>query len=426
MMRHDDPSLVPNHKLKSSQGNSIELFTGLFYTMGVQGGPSEGYVTYTGQASKSGHYMQIAIKDLEKYQVDGVWRDCALWAFWPTEEAHYYSIGVKSLPTGYMTYTDQQSASGHYMQIALKEVEKYRVGKVWHDCALWQLNSTENKNYYTIGVKFSPLSNAYLTYTDQKSASGHYMQLASQSLPNFSLNGAWRKDALWKFWPSNYKIFSSIEEFHYINPLENINRNKLDIDLINAMVFRNDGNVTLQQTISETRQTTNTYSWSFQENKALRFSNKLTVTAKASASFLGLISAQAKATNVFEWGWQKNTQENLAKVVTENKTHQIKQTITVPPYTRVKAQSLIKWVNNATIPFTATLKMTGFADRIKNDGSVVPSAGVKAEVLKHFLLLEDYQGRIIRETAEALYVEVKGTLTVNAGFDTIFHTETLQ
>ncbi|MBL0941290.1 MAG: hypothetical protein IBJ00_00955 [Alphaproteobacteria bacterium] len=182
---------------------------------------------------------------------------------------------------------------------------------------------------------------------------------------------------------------------------------------------------TLEEIISEQVKRTNTYSWSFRESQALSFSDKFTVHVEAKASFLGLVDAKAEATNVFTWDWKKEREQTKSKIETEEKTHKIQKKVKVPPYTSIKASSMINWINDAEIPFTASLEITGRADRATKQGGIVPRVPVSASIVEYLLTQEGYQGQITSRTSKAVFAEIAGILKVDAGFETTFATQPL-
>ena len=125
--------LVPNQTVNGTQGR---LATGFFYSIHVKRWPDT-YVSYTNEESGGGRYMQVASKESDKYKQNGEWRDDALWIIKPSEVIGHYSLSVKRWPDTYVSYANKESGGGRYMQVAWKESNKYKQGGEWRDDALF-------------------------------------------------------------------------------------------------------------------------------------------------------------------------------------------------------------------------------------------------------------------------------------------------
>lgn len=422
--------LIPNEQMKAVGGKPISLFTGLYYTMGVRsgdGGIPNGYVTYTNEDSGSGHYMQIALKDYPRYRPGGDWRDAASVCFCSSEAPSYYTVGVKALPGSCMTYTDKASASGRYMQIATKNLRRFGVGGDWREDALWGLwdNDGDPAEWYTMGVKHG-VSDGYVTYTDEESPSGRYMQVATGSLERFRPGGDWRGTALWHFWPAGYRLAVTIGDFRYDQDIIGLIRESVSpLDLAARSIFQNDGDVELTQRITHEKRLKNSASWSFEESESTRFSDKFTIHAEASGSFLGLFSASADTTNVFSWEWNRDTRTAHRHTEEKESIYRVDQTVRVPPRTRVEVNSLVNWAENITVPFTAIATIHCFADRASSGGGSVSSAPVDLAALRYFMDRENYRGTLLETTRNSVRVQITGSIKVNAALNTLVTTRNL-
>ena len=228
----------------------------------------------------------------------------------------------------------------------------------------------------------------------------------------------------WYLTPQNYNLKAVIQNFQYVgNPLDILNQQKRPVSVLAKTSFRNPTNATLTEVIDKTWQTTDTATWSFEESSSLHFSDTFTIHAEASASFLGIVSAKAETTNVFTWDWKKDSKNSLSKTFTASDTVRIQKSIQVPPHTNLDANTMINRAQNIPIPFTAEVKITALSDRLKRNGKVAKMVPVDLDALRLFLERENYQGNIFRTEGNAVYAQIRGTITADVGFETIVSTE---
>jgi hypothetical protein len=197
------------HHLMPNTQITPDVFAGLSYMVRVGSGIGDWYVTYTNEGSASGNYAQVAKVDQDKYKVGGEWHDTALWTFTGAEDhPGWFTLGVKSIPNGVLTWTAESSEGGHYVQIAHKYNDSgdYNKGGKYRDDALWGLWTTENFTWCTVGNKGAEVSSGYLTYSTEKSGSGYYLHLATSDYPKYVNGGEWRYAVLWRFLPTHYQI----------------------------------------------------------------------------------------------------------------------------------------------------------------------------------------------------------------------------
>jgi hypothetical protein len=209
--------LVPNQTVNGTQGR---LATGFFYSIHVKRWPDT-YVSYTNEESGGGRYMQVASKESDKYKQNGEWRDDALWIIKPSEVIGHYSLSVKRWPDTYVSYANKESGGGRYMQVAWKESDKYKQNGEWRDDALWIIKPSEVIGHYSLSVKRWP--DTYVSYTNEESGGGRYMQVAWKESNKYKQGGEWRDDALFSFVPSAYELSAIITDFKYDPMVENLN-----------------------------------------------------------------------------------------------------------------------------------------------------------------------------------------------------------
>ncbi|MBL0941730.1 MAG: hypothetical protein IBJ00_03230 [Alphaproteobacteria bacterium] len=154
-------SLLPSNPAdipSSSKPTSLTLSGGTYTITNRNINP--GTLCYTNKASRSGHYTQILEEnkyyyekayDQQKYEVGGVWRDTILWEITPVEDG-YYTIKNRTITPGNLSYTNEESRSGHYAQILqagkhfyekANRKQKYEKDGKWRSTILWYVKRVE-------------------------------------------------------------------------------------------------------------------------------------------------------------------------------------------------------------------------------------------------------------------------------------------
>jgi hypothetical protein len=150
----------------------------------------------------------------------------------------------------------------------------------------------------------------------------------------------------------------------------------------------------------------NENSWSFTKSHETKFFNKL--DCKVSAVVAGV---KASVQNTTEWTTTDKTLEETKKHNVDITEVSLITDITIKPRTR--AFYTINWREvDASIPFTATVKVKGLADRLKKDGSVKSMAVVDSEGVLALLKHSGYEGEIIGTDGESTLARISGTLKV--------------
>ncbi|CAG8583042.1 8387_t:CDS:2 [Funneliformis mosseae] len=105
-------------------------------------------------------------------------------------------------------------------------------------------------------------------------------------------------------------------------------------------------------------------------------------------------------------------EEIYRETISEEVTYGIKEQIMVPPFNSIEFGATIDQIT-VDIPFNATIRITGKADRLDEYGNVVPMTDVDIDALKCYLQKENYN--IIKVVAEenSLIVSTNGTLKVD-------------
>jgi hypothetical protein len=173
-----------------------------------------GYMTYTWRESKSGKYCQLLSNDNQtfvnesnKYTKGNEWNSSVSWSFIRVD-ANHFIIKNNSINPGFLTYTAEESTSGHYAQILDENDNDYRNdsshyqpnGK-YFDCLLWHV-SYDNGYYH---IKNKALGYGELSYLYEKSASGYMVQVLKSGNRNYQNDyshyqkgGKWFSSVSWR------------------------------------------------------------------------------------------------------------------------------------------------------------------------------------------------------------------------------------
>lgn len=186
------PSSVPDSAAGVGAVLSGDLFISpsIFYQFSLK--DPGGVMTYTNQTSRSGgHYLQTAL-DTGRYLAGTAWRNSSLWYTKPSELENFYTLHLKEFGDSLVvTYTNETSMSGHYLQLA-PCVKAYESGGQWRDSCLWQFDTTDLAGD-EFRLKLKEFGDSRIvTYTNKKSRSGgHYLQLAFYG-PDYQIGGKWQ------------------------------------------------------------------------------------------------------------------------------------------------------------------------------------------------------------------------------------------
>jgi len=170
-----------------------------------------GYLSYTFEESHSGHYLQYLcdgafLNDYKYYEPDSKWRNSVLWEILPVpdEEGPYFTLRNKGLDYGYMSVGDYKSASGFYVEHLYsraydKEKKLYERDKKFRDRVLWIIEKVEGDAYVIMNKSLQ----GFLTYTQKKAKSGHYLQVLygddyEEEKEKYKKGGVWEKSIMWE------------------------------------------------------------------------------------------------------------------------------------------------------------------------------------------------------------------------------------
>ncbi len=213
------------------------------------------------------------------------------------------------------------------------------------------------------------------------------------------------QDQLWFIKPTNYNLSAVIKDFQYHSLVKNLDA--MATSSVSKVVWTMDNtsydtNLTAYPNIHESKE--NESYLSFLDSHERDFFNKLNLEVKARLS--GMKSGYQRKT---EW---TNTDTNIK----ETKMHYVDTTdvsfnsdITIPPRKRFIFE--LVWRNvNADVPFSATVKVKGFADRVKTNGSVEKMAQVEGAGVMSLLRYAGYTGKINSTDGKYALASIQGTL----------------
>jgi len=415
-----------------------------------------GSLSYTDKRSASGRYVQhlhlnkrnknnYYNTEKQHYEPGGKWENSVRWYISPSEKKGYYTIRNCDIGYGYLGDALKNSADGRYVQHLHtgscydNKKELYKPGELHRNSVLWAISPSERNGFYTIRSCNSKLKTGYLSYTDEESASGHYVQhlCTGTNYDNekqlYEPGGSRRNRVLWELRPENYSLKAVIKDFVFTtDPVTILSQNKnKNVMLMSKMVIKNNSSAELTQTIDETRKTTEIASLSFQKSKAMDFiqsSKNVTATAEVSSDeskdLHNLLKRHVKVNtseaDMIEWNCNQNAQTSRLKTFTGTTTHRIRQIIKAPANTSMEIYYTISRSSNISIPFTASIEITAFADRLNTNGRIERGLPVNLDLLKFFLKREGYHAPIFRTVGNTVYVTVNGALRADVGFDTLF------
>jgi len=290
------------------------------------------------------------------------------------------------------------------------------------DGSLYALRSKSSNRYLdgrdnqseAILTNRNPICDPYLQWTINETPDSYY-SLKSQSSHRYLDGRGDETQAIltnrnpvgdaylnWSFIPTAYKFTAEIEDFKYQPMVQDLNSIAKSVSVFAwAHDNKTSRTETLHPSITLSKQNENF--WTFTESHERNFFNRLDV--KVSAGFFGI---KGKAHNTTEWTNRDKSLEETMKRNVDTTDCSLPIDIPVPPRKRV--EYMINWREvDAQIPFTATVKVKGFADRLRKNGTVAEMAQVDGEGLLALLRYAGYTGELSQDGKTAL-AKIKGTL----------------
>jgi hypothetical protein len=185
-----------------------------------------------------------------------------------------------------------------------------------------------------------------------------------------------------------------------------------------SVVWDLDNNGDLNQTVTATirRQRENYNSWSFSESHERTFLQRIEKNrdiVKVLAKIFRVSAAGSQGTSITkEWSTNETRIEETRREEVDITEVSLAAQITIPPKTRATYKVIWHEVNER-VPFKATVKISGLADRSRKSGAIEPMAQVDKDAIMYFLEESGFDGKIVGEEGNFVLAEIKGFIEIN-------------
>jgi len=327
----------------------------------------------TSMDSPSGKYVQIS-----SYNNPG---DDAYWKIKEAEEPGYFRLVNKSRANSFITeVTSKPQGDRFYAQIC------WYTDPAPGSDALWQIKANKNGKFYKLIPKFRP--QYFLTYSDEASPSGKYVQI----VPDSAYQGEGREH--FALVPHNYALKAIFSNFSFGDDFESKLRAsaKPDYSAVQTVIVKDkDLGVKIGGTYKSS--ITETFAWGLNQ--------KLGVSASTSFKSGVPLLAEGKVTltTSFEFGSNQNWTTSKAKDFTAVAEMSPKNPGTY------RIGNIVYVANDVEFPFTATSKL-----KATSQGQVLPAKAVEA-LFKY----EGLKGTITKRGPNSITVAVSGKLKATYG-----------
>lgn len=140
--------------------------------------------------------------------------------------------------------------------------------------------------------------------------------------------------------------------------------------LVYSAVVHNQSSVaTVHPTVILGKEMQSSFAWGFSES--LNFGHSVTASETASIGIPTVGEASVSLAATVQWNVTLSSHQDFSKTETTAINQEV--TIDVPPKGYVRAQGTMNWVNDATVPFTMTLRILGHNKTGELSGSQVAS-----------------------------------------------------
>ncbi|CAI2183129.1 12967_t:CDS:2, partial [Funneliformis geosporum] len=194
----------------------------------------------------------------------------------------------------------------------------------------------------------------------------------------------------WSFEPENYNLTALVTEFSY--PPD------------------------LKDNLSQIEKRLNSYVVEIRKTEFLgeKVSNKVSSSFHMSAFIFGLlrINTGIDFSHGIERQFVSKDEKIYRETISEEVTYKIQEQVIVPPLTSIEFGATIDQIT-IDIPFNATIRFTGKADRLDEYGNVVTMADVDIDALKGYLQKESYNIINVKTEGNSIIISTNGILKVD-------------
>lgn len=384
-----------------------KLYTGIYYTLSMKSFP-QGWVTWVDNIPGT-YNIEIDIdpSSFVKYGPGKPFELDNQWTIGPSETSGQYTLANRRKYAGLVSYTSIEVGSGYHAAIFEGPTDRRKLGPggEWRKDGLWKFQTDKKDDKYykmeNVGKKGS-----FLTWTNKMyNKFNYFIQLANYDAGD---------DAKFLFTPSAITLNAHISDFQFSSDPTDVFNKKTNQkrSLVSKHRYPNNSSATITQTLEESVETKESFTFAFKESFSIMTSTKIEVSFLKVASASGTISF----TGGFEAS-QSKTKETTRKT-------SLKTEIKIPPFTDIEASVYSVWANNVKLPFKAKMLVTGVAKRIvAAQPSQVQDGEVPGDVIEAYI--KESGGKkmkIIKRSGDSLLVEVSGVLTGNVGLESTVST----
>lgn len=239
-------------------------------------------------------------------------------------------------------------------------------------------------------------------YLDGRNATSDDRVLVNERLParEFVLQ--------WSYMPTAYKLTAEIVNFKYDAKFNDLSGFTKQSPSFVAWTMSNESHelpLTASPNVRQMRENHN--SWSFTQSRERAF--VASIEASVSAEFMGIGSS---VTSKAQWSTKDTSIESTERRKVDSTEVSMLSSIVIPPRKRVSYS--ITWSEvNVFIDYTATIRVTGFADRTTRDGNVVSLQRIPPEATKSLIRYAGYEGDIIGVEGDVVTIGIKGVMQAN-------------
>lgn len=209
----------------------------------------------------------------------------------------------------------------------------------------------------------------------------------------------------WQYIPTAYKLTAQIVNFKYDAKYDDLSKFAKQSPSFVAWTMRNespDVPLTANPNIRQTRENYN--SWSFTQSKERSFVGS--IEASVSAEFMGIGSS---VTSKAEWSTKDTTIEGTERRLVDTTEISMLSSINIPP--KKEVSYAITWSDvQVFIDYTATVRISGFADRTTRDGSTVTLQKIPADATLSLIRHAGYDGNVIGIDGDVVTIGIKGVM----------------